>query len=617
MKTQSFKFLLFALFVSIFTGAISQEAPERTEPPFWWADMHHSTLQIMVYAENIGNTRPSIDYPGVTLTDIILVNNPNYIFLNLDIADADPGSFPIRFSSNDSEVYVYNYELKRRLPDAHQKKGFDASDAIYLLMPDRFANGDTSNDQVEGMLEGVNRDNPDGRQGGDIQGIIDHLDYIREMGFSALWINPLLENNQPEYSYHGYAATDFYKIDPRFGTNQDYQRLVQEAEQRDMKIIKDMIFNHIGDQHWWMKDLPDKNWINNWDEFTKTSYRITTILDPHAAESDYRKMVDGWFDGHMPDLNQENPLLATYLIQNSVWWIEYAGIHGIRMDTQPYADRFFMADWGKYVMAEYPDFRIVGESWIGVPAIKSYFQGGEIQFDGYDSHINSVFDFSLYDAIGPGFTEGEGWSEGLMRLYNSLAQDFLYSDPFNLVVFGDNHDTDRIYTRVNQNKDKLKMALTHIFTTRGIPMIYTGTELLEAGYEHDGHGELRSTFPGGFPGDKTNAFTKRGRTRDQNDIVDHISELLKFRSENQVMHYGRLKQFVPENNVYTYFRYNEDEAVMVILNSNDENVELDTRRFAEATANYNSATDLLSEKTFNDFNTWKIPANTSMVLQLK
>jgi neopullulanase len=618
-KALEMKRLLLSLVIicTLSVHTIAQKTPERVEPAFWWAGMQHTELQILVYGDNISLNRVEIDYPGIVLKEVVAVESPNYLFIYLDIEDAMPGSFNIDFVNGRKTNYRYSYELRARDENARFHEGFDTSDAIYLLMPDRFARANPSTAALPGMLEGVNRSNPDGRQGGDIQGIINHLDHISMMGFTAVWVNPVFENNQPRYSYHGYAITDFYKVDPRFGNNEDYRRLVTEAEAKGMKIIKDMVFNHIGDRHWWMKDLPSKSWLNQWDEFTRTTYRMTTIMDPHAAQADYDRMMDGWFDTHMPDLNQNNRLLATYLIQNSVWWIEYAGIHGIRMDTQPYADKDFMAEWGRYVMTEYPYFNIVGETWSGVPTHTAYFQGGKVQHDGYDSHIPSVFDFSLYDAIGEAFKEEQGWSSGMMRLYNSISQDFLYADPNSLVVFGDNHDTNRLLRRVGDNTDKMKMALALIATTRGTPMVYTGTETLESAYEHDGHGKLRKPFAGGFPGDSINEFTREGRSDAQNDMVDYMSLLFNFRKNKEVLHTGLLKHFVPENNIYVYFRYNDNETIMVVLNNNDKEMPLQTNRFRESTNGFNLAYDIISGQSFPVSEEWMVPANTALVLELK
>lgn len=605
------------LVLSVTLQVSARRAPEKVEPPFWWADMYHKELQILVHAEDISQTRVNINHPGVILKEVVSVESPNYLFLYLDLTDAKPGSFTIDFNTGRRTQYSYIYELKQRKENARYHQGFDASDAIYLLMPDRFANGDPSLDNLPGFLENVDLSNPDGRHGGDIPGIINHLDHIASMGFTALWINPLMENNQPRYSYHGYAITDFYNVDARFGGNEAFLNLMEKANQKGLKIIKDKVFNHCGHHHWWMTDLPTSEWINQWPTFTRTSYRMTTIVDPHYAQYDYDRMMNGWFDTNMPDLNQRNRLLATYLIQNSVWWIEYTGIHGIRMDTQPYADKEFMADWGRYLMTEYPNFNIVGEAWSGLPALTSYFQGGKTQHDGYDSHIPSVFDFALYDAIGEGFNEEQGWSTGMMRLYNTLAQDFLYADPFNLVIFGDNHDTHRFLRRVNDDLDKLKMAIAFLATTRGIPQFYTGIETLESAYEHDGHGKLRVRFPGGWPEDPVNAFTREGRTNDQNMIVDYLSLLLNYRKNKEVLHYGWLKQFVPEDNIYVYFRYNDEESVMVVLNNNDTAMPLDTKRFSEGTNGYGMAFDIISGQSFPVGGQWQLPANTALIMELR
>ncbi len=579
--------------------------------------MMHSELQLLVYGEDIGSTRVVIEYPGVQVKEVVAVDSPNYLFLYLDISGASPGVFPIDFVRDGQNIYTYEYELRLREENAAYLQGIDVSDAIYLLMPDRFANGDPSLDNQPGILEQADRTRPSGRHGGDIQGVINHLDHIAGMGFTAIWLNPVLENNQPRYSYHGYAITDFYRVDPRFGTNEDYRRLVEEAGLRDVKIIKDLIMNHCGHHHWWMDDLPTPDWLNQWDSFTRTSYRMTTIVDPYASQYDYERMMRGWFDTNMPDLNQRNRLLARYLKQNSVWWIEYAGIRGIRMDTQPYADRFFMSDWASYIMYEYPYFMIIGEAWMGVPSMVSYYQGGKKNHDGYDSNIPSVFDFALYDAIGQAFLEEQGWSTGMMRLYNTLAQDFLYPDPYMLVIFGDNHDTDRIFTRVGEDLDKLKMALTFLFTTRGIPQVYTGTELLESAFEHDGHGELRTNFPGGWPGDPVNKFSREGRTADQNMITDHITTLANARRQYAALHAGWLLQFVPEENVYVYFRYDEQDAFMVVMNNNDELKNLEMKRFREGWEGFSGAEDLLTGIRFEGFDRWSVPANSTLLLRLQ
>ncbi len=610
-------FLLKALIICYSFQLFSQKTPQHVEPPFWWSGMVHNELQIMVHEPGISTANVRIEQPGIIVNQVVSDQNPNYLFIYLDISEAPPCTFKIEFLDGKKVKYVYKYELRKRVENSKNRVSFDASDAIYLLMPDRFSNGDVTNDNMPGALELADRSNPDGRHGGDIKGIINHLDYIKELGFTAIWITPLLENNQPRYSYHGYAITDFYKIDPRFGSNEDYRQLVQIAQNKGLKIIQDMVFNHCGHKHWWLNDLPTSDWLNQWHEFTRTSYRMEPIVDPHSAKTDYNIMVKGWFDINMPDLNQNNHFLSTYLIQNSIWWIEYAGIQGIRIDTQPFAERKFISDWGQHIAEEYPYFRTVGEAWMGIPAMVGYYQGGKSNHDGYNSNIPSLFDFPLYDAIREAFNEKPGWNEGLLRLYNMLSLDFLYADPYNLVVFPDNHDVSRISGTISKDVDKLKLLLTFVFTTRGIPMMYYGTELLMDGNDHEGHGKIRLPFPGGWNDDKINAFATSGRTEDQNKIVNHIRTLLGFRKANAALHYGNLKQFIPHDNVYVYFRYDDNSTIMVVLNSNDEPRVLNTKRFAEATNGFETGMELFSEQVFEIGEDWILPAKTSMVLKLK
>ncbi len=609
-------FFLFALISSLSVTQAGVPAPERIEPPMWWTGMHHQELQLMIYGAGIAQCDIVIGNTGIELLYLGKTDNPNYLFIRLDISKADPGSFPIYFLNNGVPVYQAEYTLLSRSRQLSDNFYVDASDAVYLVMPDRFANGDASNDDMPGMLEKADRTNPDGRHGGDIAGIINNLDYVAGLGFTALWINPLLENNQPVYSYHGYAITDFYRIDPRFGSNEDYRNLVERANAKGIKVIKDMVLNHCGHYHWWMQDLPSHDWIHHWDRFTRTTYRMTTLLDPHAAEADRNQMLMGWFDTNMPDLNHGNEYLATYLKQQAVWWIEYAGINGIRLDTQAYSDKGYIADWTKYILNEYPGFYIVGEAWIGIPAILAYFQGGRKQHDGYDSGMPSIFDFAFYDAIRDGLVEEDGWNTGLLRIYHTLAQDFLYPDPFNLMVFADNHDVTRIFTALNEDVRLLKMALTLVFTTRGIPQMYYGTELLMTGWEHKGHGGIREDFPGGWADDSINAFVSEGRSDEQNAIYNHIARLLSFRKINTALHTGKLRQFVPQGGTYVYFRYNHENRVMVVLNNNPDKTDIDPARFFEMTSGYASGRDVFSGAVHLLDKPFSVPGRSAMVLEL-
>ena len=446
MRTRLFiTTLLFAFFISSPAAAQSFEI-DRLEPEFWWAGFQNTELQLLVYGEDIGSSRVSVDQPGVVLKQAISVENPNYLFVYLDIADAESGIFDVTFSKGEEQL-TYTYTLKERQGSENRHLGFDSSDVIYLLMPDRFANGNPENDSIEGMIEGVDMEEPYARKGGDIQGISDHLDYIRDLGMTALWVNPIFENDMPfNYEigagfYHGYAATDMYRVDRRFGGNEEFVQLVEDAHDRGMKVIMDMIQNHVGTHHWFIKDLPMKSWIHDQDVVGNTNYRTDTIMDPYASEADLTSTVKGWFVDEMPDLNQRNPLLADYLIQNTIWWIEYSGIDGIRMDTHPYSYPDYMAEWTHRVLSEYPNFNIVGEAWMQNPATTAWWQYDEADdSDGYNSFLPSVTDFPLYRAVTTALNEPGGWDTGMARIYYLLGQDFLYTDPNLNVVFVDNHD---------------------------------------------------------------------------------------------------------------------------------------------------------------------------------
>ncbi len=613
MKTTSLISLLL-----LFSGILIAQQPQHVEPPFWWTDMKHSELQILVHGEDIGYSTPEFNYNGVKLKQTIKVKNPNYLFLDLEISpQATPGAFTIYFMREGDQVYSYDYELHGRKQGSASRKGFSPEDVIYLLMPDRFANGDTTNDSHPDMHEKADRSDPNGRHGGDLQGVTDHLSYFSELGATAVWLNPFLENNQQAHTYHGYAISDLYRVDPRHGNNKLFKELVDKAHEKDIKIIMDMIMNHIGSAHYWMDDLPMNDWVHQFDEYTSSNYRANVAVDPHASEYDLRKMKDGWFDTHMPDLNQKNPLLARYLIQNTVWWIEYAGIDGIRMDTQPYPDEDFMADWAAYVMKEYPNFSIVGEAWIGQPSLVAYYQGGKDNFNGYDSHLTHVFDFPGNYAVTGAFNEDNGWDRGLARFYEHLSQDFLYPRPHDLLVFADNHDLSRVYTTMGENMDKLKMAMTYIFTLRGTPVLQYGTEILMTGEEHAGHGKMRKDFPGGWEEDEQNAFTSEGRNEAQNEIFDYIQKLIDFRQNNEVMQTGKLTQFIPDNDVYMYFRHLDDKAVMIAYNNTDENKTVDGKRFKEILGDYSTGKNIITGKSIEDFEQITVPAMSSMVVKLK
>ncbi len=601
---------------------------DRLEPLNWWTGFSNPNLQILVYGDKISQANVQIDYPGVVLKSRTVPENPNYVFLNLVISpEAKPGTMNIRFSQGRQQKVVA-YELKERSTSENRAQGFDASDVIYLIMPDRFANGDPRNDNIPGMLETSDRSNPYGRHGGDIKGIYDNLGYIQDLGMTAIWLNPIFENDMPpNYEigagfYHGYAATDMYKVDRRFGTNEDFVKLVEESQRRGMKVIMDMIHNHVGTHHWFIKDMPSSNWVHDQQVHGNTNYRTSTIMDPYASERDRNSTVKGWFVDEMPDLDQRNEFLATYLIQNTLWWIEYSGIDGIRMDTHPYPYKEYMADWTKAVLDEFPNFNIVGEAWMPNVATTAFWQYDFPDSEGYNSYLPSVTDFPLYYAVTQAFNEEPGWDTGITKLYYVLSQDFLYSDPFLNVIFLDNHDLNRYFSSVGRDVDKFKMGLTFILTTRGIPQIYYGSEILMEGEGIDPN--KRKNFPGGWPGDPHNAFTKEGRASlgaEKNLPVDEVFEytkrLVQWRNATPAVHFGKLTHFVPENNVYVYFRYNDDQTIMVMINGNEEDATLNTARFSEITGNFSSAVEITTGRNYTDISRITVPGKTALIFELK
>jgi len=600
----------------------SQSSALRLEPPFWWTGFKETTLQLMVYGESISAFTPSVDYPGVTIKRVEQVKSPNYLFVYLDIGrDTKPGDFEIAFS-HENDVLTHRYQLHQRNRNPEHTKGFSSADTIYLITPDRFVNGNPGNDNAEGMGDEVDRANPGGRHGGDIQGISDSLDYISELGFTAIWLNPLLENRMPSYSYHGYSTTDFYQVDSRYGSNEEYRALVTKARGMGIGTIMDMIVNHIGSSHWWMDDLPTDNWLNFQDAWQITSHEHISEQDPYASEHDKRMYSDGWFVETMPDLNQRNPLLADYLTQNALWWVEYLGLAGIRMDTYPYPDKHYMSEWTRRVMLEYPDFNIVGEEWTDNPASIAYWQAGNINRDGYVSYLPSLMDFPLQNALRWGlYTAEDSKMEdlrpgGLLYLYRALANDFIYADPGAMVTFPDNHDMSRIYTQLGEDYDLYKMALAYVLTMRGAPQIYYGTEILMANPGTEDHGTIRSDFPGGWAGDHKNAITGKGLSERELEAQAFVKTLLTWRRDKEVIHTGQLTHFRPENGTYVYFRHDDEDGVMVVLNKNAVETELELSRFSERLDEYTQTLDVISGGKNQLGSTLSLPARSVLVLEL-
>ena len=585
---------------------------DKVEPPNWWIGFKNQNLQLLVKHPNIGNATPKISYTGVRLNTSHKADSPNYLFLDLEISEATKaGKFNIKFKLEDGSELIQTYELKSREKSAEDYIGFDSSDAIYLITPDRFANANPNNDSVEGLLQqGIDRTDDYARHGGDIQGITDHLDYIEDLGFTAVWPCPVVINDMPSGSYHGYAMTDFYKVDPRFGTLEDYRKLADDLRNRDMKLIMDQVANHCGLEHWWMKDLPFKDWVNyqknyeenkaNWDwKVTKTSnHRRTTNQDLYASKSDYQEMADGWFVSGMPDLNQRNPFMANYIIQNSIWWVETLGLGGIRQDTYPYPDKTFMSYWAGAIMNEYPNFSIVGEEWSYNPLLIGYWQDGKKNKDGYESNLKSTMDFAMQKNIVDALNEEESWDNGLVKMYEGLANDFAYASPKDIMAFLDNHDKSRVFTEFKGDVINTKMALSYLLMLPRIPQIYYGTEILMDDFDNPGdHGLIRTDFPGGWEGDNVNAFTGEGLSAEQKDMQLFLKKMLNYRKNSNAIHDGKTMHFAPQDGVYVLARVLDNETVIHIINKNENPIEIGLERFEELELNGKTLKNIISDET--------------------
>lgn len=590
---------------------------DRVEPPFWWQGFEHNELQILVHGDDIGAFEVSVDYPGVSIKRVQRVDSKNYLFLYLEIDDsAKPGSFDMHFRNGPVEV-VHPYELREKDADLSHAKGFSPADTIYLITPDRFANGDTSNDTVAGLGDALDRSDDYGRHGGDLAGIANAFDYIADLGFTAIWLNPILENAMPESSYHGYATTDFYKVDPRFGSNAEYREFVAAAKSKGLGIIMDMITNHTGINYWWMDDLPQPDWVNFANDYHQTSSAKTTILDPYASRYDKMIYSDGWYVESMPDLNQRNPLLADYLIQNAIWWIEYVGLTGIRLDTYSFSDKDFLRDWTGRIMQEYPLFNITGEETGNDPALLAYWQRGKKNDDGYSSSLPSLLDFPLYNAMNESLLKDvEWWDSPWTRVYETLGKDFEYADPWNLVIFPDNHDQSRIYTVVGEDYDLYRMAIVYYLTMRGIPQIYYGTEVLMSHPGTGSHGAIRAEFPGGWSDHTKNAFSGKGLSDRELAAQVFVKQVLNWRKHKSVIHSGQLMQFTPVKNIYAYFRYDENDTVMVIFNRGEETASIKTARFAERIGDAKTAVDVITGKTYDISDAISLEPRSVLLLEI-
>ena len=597
---------------------------DRIEPTDWYVGLKDASLQLMVYGKDIKTADVTTDYPGVKIDSLVRLDSPNYLLVYMNVKDAQPGTMTLLFQQGKQKKKV-NYTLKAREKKGEERYGFSNADVLYMLMPDRFASGRTDNDQIKGLRPYKNdRTQPSLRHGGDLEGIRQHLDYFKELGVTALWFTPVLENDSPDHgtqsTYHGYATTNYYRVDPRFGSNEEYRQLCDEAHAKGIKIVMDMIFNHSGYEHPWTLDMPSKDWLNTpeWlspenqakavemktmdgaakvnDKYLQTSYKLTPVVDPYASKIDLHETVDGWFVPTMPDLNQRNPHVIKYLIQNSIWWIETVGIDGIRMDTYPYAARDAMAQWMKIIGEEYPNFNTVGETWVTEPAYTAAWQK-DSKLSEKNSYLPTVMDFAFYDRINQAKNEEtDAWWNGFNRIYNNFVYDYLYPNPSNVMAFLENHDTDRF---LGEGKDTvaLKQALALLLTVNRTPQLYYGTEVLMNGTKHITDGNVRKDFPGGFPGDTKNCFTREGRTQAENAMFDWLSRLLHWRQGNDVIIKGKQTQFIPFNGIYVIARQYQGKTVLTILNGNRKQADMQLDRYAEVIGNTTAAKDVITGRT--------------------
>lgn len=617
------KIILFSLL--LLTAGIANAALKinKIEPAYWFAGMKEPSLQLMVYGNDVRDAEVTIDDTRVRIDSIVRLDSPDYLLVYLNLKEANAGTLTLRFKNGGRQTAV-KYALKPRVMSGDERKGFSNADVLYMLMPDRFASGDTKNDRIKGLYTyTVDRSQPSLRHGGDLEGIRKHLDYFTQLGVTALWFTPILENNTPDTglnsSYHGYATTDYYRVDPRFGTNEAYKRLIDEAHSKGLKIVMDMIFNHCDVRHPWCLNPPSKDWFNchqGRDGYLQTSYKLTPVLDPYASQVDMRETVDGWFVSAYADLNQRNPHVMKYLTQNSVWWIESAGIDGIRMDTYPYADRQAMAHWMKTLDTEYPHFNVVGETWVTEPAYTAAWQK-DSKLSPINSYLKSVMDFSFFEKLSQAKKEEtDAWWEGYNRIYNSLVYDYLYTDPSHVMAFIENHDTDRF---LGNGRDTLalKQALALLLTINRTPQLYYGTEILMNGTKERTDGDVRRDFPGGFPGDSRNAFTREGRTPEENAMFDWMSRLLHWRQGNDVITKGRQTQFIPHKGVYVVARRHDGCTVLTILNGTSKPAALEVARYAEVIGKARMGQDVLTGRTVSLQQDLSLAPRETLILEVE
>ena len=595
------------------------EQVTRVEPLSWWTGMK-TDLQLMVYGKGISEYDVRMEGgKGVSVEKINKAESPNYLFVDVAVApNAQPGTYYIVFSK-DGESFKYPYEIASRAEGSAERKSFTTADMVYLIMPDRFANGDASNDSTDDTTEDADRSNGNGRHGGDIQGVIDHLDYISELGATYIWTTPFLEDNDPRGSYHGYAASDYYHIDSRFGSNELYKTLVEKAREKGLGIIMDIVPNHCSYVHWWMKDLPFQDWIHQFDTYTGTNVAFSTNMDPNASAKDLYIQESGWFVPTMVDMNLDNPYVLKYFIQWGIWWIEYSGLNGFRVDTYPYNEKVPAAQWCKAIMEEYPDFNIVGECWTSSIPQLAYWQGGNANKDGFDSHLPSIMDFPLHDAMREALAEDNGgWGLGMTKVYDILSHDFVYHDLSKMMIFVGNHDIDRIADVLRGNTARVKLAMTLLATMRGIPQFYAGDEwMIRSKDLKQGHGGLRVDSPGGWPGDEVNYFDPEQLKGDAAEVYHHVKQLFNWRKTKEVIHSGRTLHFGSRDNTYAYFRYNDTDAVFVYINNSRGRKTIPWANYAEITSSLKEGRNVLTGEAFDPTQPIVVGAREALVVEFR
>ena len=620
MKRQSILIgLLMSLIALVSVGpARAQEVVvNRVEPPHWWVGMQEEELQLMLQGPGLAAAQVELQHAGVLLEGTTRATSPNYLFINLRVKPgAVPGPLAIRLRL-DGRTRQLSFDLRARTPGSAQRRGFSSADVVLNLMPDRFANGNPANDQVPGFTDKLDRSQTGTRHGGDIQGIIDRLEYIAAMGFTVIWPTPMTEANEPTFSYHGYGATDTYRVDPRYGTNDDYRRLSRLARTKGLCLMQDVVPNHISSSHWWMRDLPAPDWLGFNNQPVITNHAKTTPMDPYAAQIDKHGYTSGWFVGTLPDMNQGNPLVATYQIQNVIWWIEEMDLCGLRVDTYAYTEAPLINEWTRRILAEYPRFNLVGEEWNENPAVQSYWARGRTQSDGFVSVLPSIMDYTLHGALRQSLVEPETFNTGLVRLYSTLVSDRLYGDPGNLMLFDSNHDTPRLFSAMDDDAALTRMALAYILTIKRVPQLYYGTEvLMTSSKRFNAFDDFRADFPGGWAGDTVDAVSGQGLTREQADMQAWLRKLLNWRKTQPVIHNGALLHFAPDDGTYVYFRHDAKSLVMVVLNKNAAERSLKTERFRQVLPAGASGVDVMNGRRLTLSDALTVPARSVTILQL-